>query len=240
MENKEWYSHQLEYMAERYGIAANPAPGQKYQARAGLFSMPELDGAVVSLMACLIDHAHEKWGFAFPGHKRIEAWTGRSRWAIDRAIAKAKKLGLIPRAIERRHGDDSELTIFVINWKPFFAAYRRQQLVSRRRGRCESAQEGTAKSRRGHRESAVQNQVTDPRIKEPCTSRSGEASDNHKEICSEPKRHQSENGIQCGRIGEGPTTGDHPESQSNGVYQDDDRLAALNRWGAAAAARRHE
>ena len=183
--------------------------------------MPELDGTVISLMACLIDHAHEEWGFAFPGHKRMEAWTGRSRWAIDRAIAKAKKLGLFLRVIERRHGDDSEPTIFVLDWKPFFAAYRRQKLVTKRKGACAKSQEGTAKSRRGHRESAVQNQVIDPRIKVPCTSPLGEVHVEDIDNLSEcqPTRPTQTKEL-CSEVG----------ATAEPIAYDDPRTVALERW----------
>ena len=125
MSKAEYYNNVLEELADEYEIDPNPAPGPKYQAKAGINRIPKLCGGVQSLMACLIDHTHEEWGFAFPSRKRIQVWTGRSKWAIDRAIAKAKDLGLI-RTIERRlRYDLSASTIFITNWAPFFAAYRR-------------------------------------------------------------------------------------------------------------------
>jgi hypothetical protein len=115
----------LEGLAEEHGIDRNPVPGEKWQAKAGVPRMRKLCGSVQSLMACLIDLTHDEWGFCFPSRKYLQLWTGRTRWAIDRALAKAKGLGLV-RTIERRIDYDlSDSTIVIVNWTPFFAAFQR-------------------------------------------------------------------------------------------------------------------
>ena len=78
-----------------------------------------------ALLACVLDLTHAGWGFAPISRKRLQDWTGRSRWALDRATAKAKKQGLL-NTIERRNSYDlSDSTIFIPNWPPFYEAFDR-------------------------------------------------------------------------------------------------------------------
>ena len=91
----------LEQIADEHEIEENPATRPKWQALVAIPRMPKLCGSMQALLACVLDLTHEVWGFAPISRKRLQDWTGRSRWALDRATAKAKKQGLI-NTIERR------------------------------------------------------------------------------------------------------------------------------------------
>jgi hypothetical protein len=121
----EAYYHMLEQLADEHEVEYNPAPGPKWVAEKGLVRMPHLNATEMAVMACLIDYAHEEHGFAFPSRRTIQIWTGRTESAVDRALARLKRLGLIG-AIERRQAyDRSETTVHTITWQPFFTAYER-------------------------------------------------------------------------------------------------------------------
>jgi hypothetical protein len=127
MDKSEAYKYKLELMADEYEIEANPAPGPKWQALKGIPRIPNLCGATQSLLECLIELADEEWGFSFPSRKFMRLWTGRSRQAIDRALAKGNRLDLIETVERRIAYDESQSSLILVRWDPFFAAYRRVQ-----------------------------------------------------------------------------------------------------------------
>jgi hypothetical protein len=97
------YEYKHQKIADEYELEPNPAPSPKYKALSGIPRIPNLCGATQSFLECIVELAHDHWGFAFPSRKYIQLWTGRSRWAIDRAHAKAEQLGLVA-TVERRMG----------------------------------------------------------------------------------------------------------------------------------------
>jgi hypothetical protein len=121
----EAYYHLLEQMGDEYDLEYNPAPGPKWQAEKGILRMRNLNATEMAVMACLIDLAHEEHGFAFPLRQTIQAWTGRSKSAVDRAIARLNQLGFIQSTERRFNYSKSDTTLHVITWQPFFAAFNR-------------------------------------------------------------------------------------------------------------------
>jgi hypothetical protein len=154
------YEYKHQKIADEYELEPNPAPSPKYKALSGIPRIPNLCGATQSFLECIVELAHDHWGFAFPSRKYIQLWTGRSRWAIDRAHAKAEQLGLVATVERRIDYDHSESSLIVINWEPLFAAFERVQLLRRkddghvrkrakvcaktRKGMCESAEQSTS------------------------------------------------------------------------------------------------
>jgi hypothetical protein len=126
------YDYKLEQIADEYELEPNPAPGPKWKALSGIPRISNLCGNTQALLECIVELAHDHWGFAFPSRKYIQLWTGRSRWAIDRAIAKAKQFGLIETVERRVDYEHSMSTLMIVNWEPFFAAYERVQLLRRK------------------------------------------------------------------------------------------------------------
>ena len=122
----EAYYHLLESVADEYGVEYNPAPGPKWQATNGILRMPALNATEMAVAACLIDHAHDEHGFAFPSRETIQHWTGgRSKSAVDRALGKLKRLGLIEGVERRLSYTKSETTLYSITWQPFFNAFQK-------------------------------------------------------------------------------------------------------------------
>ncbi len=119
----EAYYHLLESVADDYGVEYNPAPGPKWQAINGILRMPGLNATEMAVAACLIDHAHDEHGFAFPSRESIQHWTRRSKSAVDRALGKLKGLGLIEGVERRLNYTKSATTLYLITWQPFFNAF---------------------------------------------------------------------------------------------------------------------
>ena len=91
-----------------------------------ILRMPGLNATEMAVAACLIDHAHDEHGFAFPSRESIQHWTGgRSKSAVDRALGKLKGLGLIEGVERRLNYTKSETTLYLITWQPFFNAFQK-------------------------------------------------------------------------------------------------------------------
>jgi hypothetical protein len=128
------YDYKLEQIADEYELEPNPAPGPKWKALRGIPRIPNLCGATQSLLECVVELAHDHWGFAFPSREHIQLWTGRSLPAIKRALAKAKRLGLITTVERRENYERSSSTLIFVNWEPLFAACERVELFRRKAG----------------------------------------------------------------------------------------------------------
>jgi hypothetical protein len=96
---------------------ANPPPGPKWQAEAGLNRM-NLNGAEHDVMACLIDRASTTIGHCYPSEEFIAGWTNRAHRTVERAIGTLKAMGLI-----RVIGRGTKSNLYLVNWAPCFAAY---------------------------------------------------------------------------------------------------------------------
>ena len=138
----EAYYHLLESMADEHEVEYNPAPGPKWQAINGILRMPNLNATEMAVAACLIDHAHDEHGFAFPSRKTIQNWTGRPKSAVDRALGKLKRLGLVEGRERRLSYTNSETTLYAIIWQPFFKAFQKVEAWKSERRHARNVAEG--------------------------------------------------------------------------------------------------
>ena len=144
----EAYFHHVASMADEYDLEYNPAPGPKWQAMNGIYRMPDLNGTEMAVAACLIDYAHDEYGFAFPSRKTIQTWTGRSKSAVDQALGKLRRLGLIT-AVERRvNYTKSDTIIYSIIWPPFFKAFQKVEAWKAERRHASNVMRGVVPDNR--------------------------------------------------------------------------------------------